>query len=256
VSNQALLPKIVVVVPTYNERENLPALTELLMQLPVGHVNLLVVDDNSPDGTGEVADLLAERYAGRMSVLHRAEPQGLGVAYRAGFACAIEMGADVIVQMDADLSHPVEAIGSMVSGLAIDGIGLVIGSRYVLGGATAQDWPWTRKLLSRFANVYVNAILKLGVRDVTAGFKAWNVTTLRAIDFESTTSSGYSFQVEMNYRTRQAGFAIMEVPITFSERAAGASKMSLRVQLESAVMPWRLRKTRLETVAPAHAGVS
>ncbi|MCW2497319.1 polyprenol monophosphomannose synthase [Jatrophihabitans sp.] len=243
------LVKTVVVVPTYNERDNLPPLVEALLELPVGGLHVVIVDDNSPDGTGRIADELAERSAGRVRVLHRSRPQGLGVAYRVGFSYALSTGADVVIQMDADLSHPTSVIPTMIEALGRDGIGLVIGSRYVPGGATATDWPWRRRQLSVWANRYVNAILRLGVRDATAGFKAWTATTLHEIDFGTTDSSGYSFQVEMNHRTRQLGIGITEVPIVFSERAAGASKMSWRVQLESAAVPWRLRTRRSDQVA-------
>jgi dolichol-phosphate mannosyltransferase len=237
---------IVVVVPTYNERDNLPTLVRALEDLrrentEFAGLSLLVVDDASPDGTGGIAEELAAASDGTVQVLHRTGVRGLGVAYKDGFTRALDMGADVIVQMDADLSHPVSAIPAMVAALGRRDIGLVIGSRYVPGGATAAEWPLSRRLLSRWANVYVNAILGLGVRDATAGFKAWRASTLGAIEFASTASSGYAFQVEMNFRAIRRGLRIAEVPIVFSERTEGASKMNLRVQLESAAIPWRLR---------------
>ncbi|GAA2242466.1 MULTISPECIES: polyprenol monophosphomannose synthase [Kitasatospora] len=234
-------PKVTVVVPTYNERENLPALAALLADLPVPDLHLLVVDDNSPDGTGEVADKLATESPDTVGVLHRTAKDGLGRAYLAGMARALDEGADVVVQMDADLSHPVSAIPAMIDTLLSQDAAVVLGSRYVPGGSTAADWPWTRKALSAWANFYVNAILRLRVRDATAGFKAWRADTLRAIDLPSVHSNGYSFQVEMNYRTVSRGLAILEVPIRFEERVQGASKMSLGVQLESALTPWKLR---------------
>jgi dolichol-phosphate mannosyltransferase len=237
---------IVVVVPTYNERDNLPTLVKVLSDLRGEHaelagLSLLVVDDGSPDGTGELADELAAESAGTIQVLHRTGVRGLGVAYKDGFAHALAMGADIVVQMDADLSHPASAIPAMVAALQPSDVGLVIGSRYVPGGATAEEWPLSRRLLSRFANVYVNGILRLGVHDATAGFKAWRASTLEAIDFSSTASSGYAFQVEMNFRVTRRGMRIAEVPIVFSERLEGTSKMNLRVQLESAAIPWKLR---------------
>nr|WP_223241851.1 polyprenol monophosphomannose synthase [Streptomyces sp. CBMA123] len=238
-------PKVVVVVPTYNERENLPVLAGLLADLAVPELHLLVVDDNSPDGTGEIADKLAADSGGTVGVLHRTEKDGLGRAYLAGMARALDEGADVVIQMDADLSHPASAIPAMVGTLLADqDTAVVLGSRYVPGGSTAEEWPWHRKALSAWANFYVNAILGLGVRDATAGFKAWRASALRAIDLPTVRSNGYSFQVEMNYRVIQRGLAIREVPIRFEERIEGASKMSLGVQMESALAPWKLRFNR------------
>ncbi|WP_040745464.1 polyprenol monophosphomannose synthase [Nocardia transvalensis] len=232
--------------PTYNERENLPVAVERLTALPVADLHVLVVDDNSPDGTGEVADKLAAELPAVVSVLHRTEKDGLGRAYIAGITRALDEGADVVIQMDADLSHPAEVIPAMLDKLTgpdSEGdkpVGVVLGSRYVPGGSTAAEWKWYRKALSAWANFYVNAILRLGVKDATAGFKAWKADTLRAIDVASIHSNGYSFQVEMNYRTIKKGIAIAEVPIRFEERTTGDSKMSLKVQLESAAMPWKL----------------
>ncbi|WP_280415119.1 polyprenol monophosphomannose synthase [Nocardia carnea] len=232
--------RVTVVVPTYNERDNLPVAVERLTALPVPDLHVLVVDDNSPDGTGEVADKLAVDLPNVVSVLHRTEKDGLGRAYIAGITRALDEGADVVIQMDADLSHPAEVIPAMLEQLNRPGIGVVLGSRYVPGGSTAAEWKWYRKALSAWANFYVNAILRLGIKDATAGFKAWQADTLRAIDIESIRSNGYSFQVEMNYRTKKHGAGIAEVPIRFEERTLGASKMSLSVQLESALMPWKL----------------
>jgi dolichol-phosphate mannosyltransferase len=230
-------PKITVVVPTYNERENLPVLVGRLRELDLPDLHVLVVDDNSPDGTGEVADGLA---GDDLGVLHRTEKDGLGRAYIAGMTRALDEGADIVIQMDADLSHPTERIPAMVDKLLSTDAGVVLGSRYVEGGRTASEWPWHRKALSAWANFYVNAILHLKVKDATAGFKAWRAATLRAIDLPSIRSNGYSFQVEMNYRTVKRGLTILEVPIVFEERAEGASKMTLGVQLESAITPWKL----------------
>jgi dolichol-phosphate mannosyltransferase len=242
-SVSAQFAKVVVVIPTYNERENLPVLAEKLGALGLAALNLLVVDDDSPDGTGKVAEELAESWAGggRVTVLHRTEKNGLGRAYVDGMTLALAEGADVVVQMDADLSHPASVVPEMVRLLEITDAGLVVGSRYVPGGSTASDWPWRRKALSAFANAYVNAVLHLGVKDATAGFKAWRATTLRSMDLESVRSNGYSFQVEMTYRAVQRGARVVETPIHFEERAVGASKMSFTTQLESAVMPWKLR---------------
>jgi dolichol-phosphate mannosyltransferase len=236
----SVAPKITVVVPTYNERDNLPKIVELLAALQMPNMHVLVVDDNSPDGTGEVADKLAIEGPIPVGVLHRTAKDGLGRAYVAGMTRALAEGADIVVQMDADLSHPCEAIPGMVQTLATTDAAVVLGSRYVAGGAVASEWPWHRRALSAWANFYVNAILRLRVNDATAGFKAWRADTLRAIDVESVQSNGYAFQVEMNYRTVQRGMKIAEVPIRFEERSEGVSKMSLGVQTESALVPWKL----------------
>lgn len=232
--------RVTVVVPTYNERDNLPVAVERLTALPVPELRVLVVDDNSPDGTGEVAEKLAAELPNTVSVLHRTEKDGLGRAYIAGITRALEEGADVVIQMDADLSHPAEVIPAMLEELNRPETGVVLGSRYVPGGSTAAEWKWYRKALSAWANFYVNAILRLGIKDATAGFKAWQADTLRAIDIGTIRSNGYSFQVEMNYRAKKQGVEIAEVPIRFEERTLGDSKMSLKVQLESALMPWKL----------------
>jgi dolichol-phosphate mannosyltransferase len=233
-------PKITVVVPTYNERDNLPRIVELLAALKIPNLHVLVVDDNSPDGTGEVADKLAIEAPVQVGVLHRTVKDGLGRAYVAGMARALAEGATVVIQMDADLSHPCAAIPGMVETLMTTDAAVVLGSRYVAGGSVASNWPWHRKALSAWANFYVNTILRLRVKDATAGFKAWHADTLRAIDVESVQSNGYAFQVEMNYRTVRRGMKIAEVPIRFEERNEGVSKMSLGVQLESALVPWKL----------------
>ncbi|GAA0248286.1 polyprenol monophosphomannose synthase [Saccharothrix mutabilis subsp. mutabilis] len=239
-SKQPDPPRTTVVVPTYNERDNLPVLVDLLADLGVPGLRVLVVDDNSPDGTGDVADKLALEGPLPLSVLHRTEKDGLGRAYVAGILKALDDGADLVVQMDADLSHPASAIPTMIEQLRTSEAAVVIGSRYVPGGSVSGEWKWHRKALSLWANVYVNAILRLRVKDATAGFKCWRAATLRKIDVGSIRSNGYAFQVEMNHRVVKRGMRIAEVPIRFEERAEGASKMSFGVQLESAVMPWQL----------------
>lgn len=238
--NSPLVPRVVVVTPTYNERENLPILAGLLARLEVPNLQLLVVDDSSPDGTGEVADKLAAESPERIAVLHRTVKDGLGRAYVAGISRALADGADIVVQLDADLSHPTSVIPEMLRLLQTTDAGVVIGSRYVAGGSAAGEWAWHRRLLSAWANAYVNVILRLHVKDATAGFKAWRADTLRRIDVASIRSNGYAFQVEMNYRTVRERIKIIETPIRFSERNQGRSKMTLSVQLESALMPWRL----------------
>ncbi len=236
----SVAPKVTVVVPTYNERDNLPKIVDLLAGLNFPNLQVLVVDDNSPDGTGDVADKLAVEGPIPVSVLHRTAKDGLGRAYIAGMTKALAEGADIVIQMDADLSHPTTAISGMVEKLTTTDAAVVLGSRYVPGGATASEWPWHRKALSAWANFYVNTILRLGVRDATAGFKAWKAATLRAINVDSVQSNGYAFQVEMNYRVVQRGMTIAEYPIRFEERSEGVSKMSLGVQMESALVPWKL----------------
>jgi dolichol-phosphate mannosyltransferase len=233
-------PKVIVVIPTYNERDNLPKIVSKLEALQMPNLQVLVVDDDSPDGTGDLADKLAQESPGTIGVLHRTEKDGLGRAYVAGITRALNEGADIVIQMDADLSHPSETIPVMVQALATTDAAIVLGSRYVQGGSVAGDWGWHRKALSAWANFYVNTILRLRVKDATAGFKAWRAETLRKIDVSSIQSNGYAFQVEMNYRTVKHGMRIMEVPIRFEERAEGVSKMSLAVQLESALIPWKL----------------
>jgi dolichol-phosphate mannosyltransferase len=233
-------PKVTVVVPTYNERENLPKIVDLLAALEIPELHLLVVDDNSPDGTGDVADKLCLDAPIPVGVLHRTVKDGLGRAYVAGMTRALDEGADIVIQMDADLSHPASVIPEMIETLQTTDAAVVLGSRYVRGGSVAQNWPLRRKLLSLWANFYVNTLLRLGVRDTTAGFKAWRADTLRTINVSAVHSNGYAFQVETNYRTVKHGLRIAEVPIHFEDRTNGASKMSLGVQIESALIPWKL----------------
>jgi dolichol-phosphate mannosyltransferase len=237
---------VTVVLPTYNEADNLPAILDALFALPLTALRVLVVDDSSPDGTGELAERLAadEYGSDRLSVLHRPAKQGLGRAYVDGIGHALEQGAAYVVQMDADLSHPPEAVPQMLGTLLSTEADVVIGSRYATGGKLADNWALHRKVLSAWANLYVRVLLHLRIRDVTAGFKIWRRETLHAIDVAGVTSNGYAFQVEMNYRTARRGLKIVEVPIRFEERRDGRSKMSLGVQFESALMPFRLRRTR------------
>jgi dolichol-phosphate mannosyltransferase len=234
--------RVTVVVPTYNERDNLPKLIGQLLALGMPDLHVLIVDDGSPDGTGDIADKIAEVDApGIVSVLHRTTKDGLGRAYVAGMTRALAEGADIVIQMDADLSHPAEVVPIMVETLRTTDASVVLGSRYVAGGAVADDWAWHRKILSSWANFYVSAILGMRVKDATAGFKAWKAEALEAIGLDTVQSGGYSFQVELNYRVTKHGLKIAEVPIVFHERTSGTSKMSLGVQVESMLMPWRLR---------------
>ncbi len=234
---------LTIVLPTYNEAANLPVIVDALFALPLTGLRVLVADDNSPDGTGAIADELAAKYGpDRMTVLHRPGKQGLGRAYVDGMTRALDGGADFVVQMDSDLSHAPEYLPQMLGTLLATDADVVIGSRYVCGASLAREWSWHRKALSGFANMYVRVLLRLGVRDVTAGFKLWRSSALTAIDIASVRSNGYSFQVEMNYRSVQHGLKIVEVPIHFADRREGESKMSLKVQLESAMMPLSLRR--------------
>jgi len=235
---------VTVVLPTYNEADNLPVIVRALFALPLPQLRVLVVDDNSPDGTGELADRLAAESGGRLDVVHRTGKEGLGRAYVDGMTRALDAGADFVVQMDADLSHPPEALPQLLGTALATRAGVVIGSRYVTGGVLAQEWGLHRRLLSAWANFYVQRLLSVRIRDVTAGFKLWRAETLRDLRLETVGSNGYSFQVEMNYRAVLRGHKILEVPIRFDERARGASKMSLTVQLESALVPLRLRRNR------------
>ena len=236
---------LTVVLPTYNEAANLPVIVAALFNLPLTGLRILVADDNSPDGTGDIAEELAARYGkDRISVVHRPGKEGLGRAYVDGMTRAVQAGAEFVVQMDSDLSHGPEYLPQMLGVLLSTDADVVIGSRYITGGSVAGDWPWHRRLLSAFANTYVRVLLQLGVRDVTAGFKLWRSSALEEIDVSSIRSNGYSFQVEMNYRAVKRGLKIIELPIHFAERSEGESKMSLRVQLESALMPFSLRYRR------------
>ena len=234
---------VTVVLPTYNEAANLPVIVEQLFALPLTGLKVLVADDNSPDGTGQVADELAATYGSdRLKVLHRPGKQGLGRAYVDGMTQALAAGADFGVQMDSDLSHAPGYLPQMLGTLLASNADVVIGSRYVSGASLAREWSWRRKALSGFANSYVRVLLRLGIRDVTAGFKLWRASALRTIDVASVQSNGYSFQVEMNYRTIQRGLKVVELPIHFADRREGESKMSFKVQLESALMPLSLRR--------------
>ena len=234
---------VTVVLPTYNEAANLPVIVAGLLALPLTNVRILVADDNSPDGTGDIADELAGRYgADRMTIVHRPEKQGLGRAYVDGMTRAMAAGAEFVVQMDSDLSHAPKYLPQMLGTLLSSDADVVIGSRYVAGASLATEWSWRRRALSAFANTYVRVLLRLGIRDVTAGFKIWRGAALETIDVASIRSNGYSFQVEMNYRSVRHGLKIVELPIHFAERRDGESKMNLRVQLESALMPFQLRR--------------
>ena len=228
-----------VVVPTFNERANLPLLVSSLMQHP--NVRVMVVDDQSPDGTGDVAEALAREHAGRIEVIHRTERRGLGRSYIDGIDKAVREPVDVICQMDADLSHDPAHLPDLVA--AADRADVVIGSRYIPGGQIV-NWPLRRRLLSRFANVYIRAVTRLSARDCTSGYRCWRREALAALPLGRFVSDGYSFIVEMLYVASRRGYHIAEVPITFVERRHGTSKLSRAVLIESAITPWRLIATR------------
>lgn len=227
--------KITVVLPTYNEAENLPNLVSALFSLPLD-LSLLVVDDNSPDGSGQVAEKLAEEHPGKIMVLHRAGKLGLRSAYLEGFAKAFETGAEAVVQMDADFSHDPAVLTEMAR--RIEACDVVIGSRYVRGGSLARRWPLWRKALSAFGNTYARTILNFPLHDVTTGYRMWRRRALEGIPLDRIRSSGYVFLVEMAYVAYLMGYRITEVPIHFSDRRWGKSKMSLKIQMEAAVRVW------------------
>ncbi len=230
--------KTTIVIPTYNEAVNLPILVEKLFNLPLTDLSILVVDDNSPDGTGNIAEELGKKYDGRVSVLHRAGKLGLGSAYIQGFQKAIQNGAEAVGQMDADFSHPPEKVVELVK--ALETCDMALGSRYVAGGKLDERWPLWRKALSGFGNFYARTILGLKLRDVTGGFRLWKSSTLNAMPLDRIRSNGYIFQVEMVYVATKLGFHFSEIPIYFADRRWGQSKMSIRIQLEAAVRVWQL----------------
>lgn len=228
-----------VVVPTYDEADGIAVLLDRLLAATAGgDVDVLVVDDNSPDGTADVVRA-HPAYGGRVRLLLRPGKEGLGAAYRAGFAHAVDAGYPVVVQMDADGSHPVDDVLPMIAGL--DSADVVVGSRYVAGGAT-RGWPWTRRALSSAANLYARAALRLRTHDATAGFRAWRSSAVHRAGLLATTSNGYGFQVENTWRAERSGLRVREHPIVFTDRATGASKMDGAVAVEAflSVARWRL----------------
>jgi len=230
--NEALI-----IIPTYNERENLKSLCDqVLTALP--SADLLIVDDNSPDGTGQLADQMATENP-RINVLHRSGKLGLGTAYIAGFRFALAKGYEFVFEMDADFSHDPVYLPALL-GAAKDGADVVIGSRRVPGGGT-ENWGLSRQLISAGGSLYARTILGLDVRDLTSGFKCFRREVLAAIDLDAVRSNGYSFQIEMTYRAVRKNFSVAEVPIIFVDRRAGQSKMSSKIFAEAMGMVWRLR---------------
>ena len=224
-----------IIVPTYNERENLPRMAQKLLSLPVA-VNVLIVDDNSPDGTGKLADELAAKHP-QIHVLHRSEKNGLGRAYIAGFKWALENNYEFVFEMDCDFSHNPDDIPAFLK--AAEQADLVLGSRYV-GGIRVINWPLRRLMLSRFAGKYVNLVTGMMFSDPTGGYKCFRRRALQAINLDTVRSNGYSFQVELTHRLWRDGFTIVEVPIIFTERVEGKSKISRGIIAEAFWMVWRL----------------
>lgn len=231
-TEEGSLGKAVVVIPTYNERANLPVIISRV-RAAVPRADILVVDDNSPDGTGDLADEIAAADPA-VRVLHRAGKEGLGAAYLAGFAEALASGYQVIVEMDADGSHQPEQLPTLLD--ALRDADLVLGARWIPGGG-AVNWPWHREMLSRGGNLYTRVMLRMPLHDATGGFRAFRATTLRGIGLADVASQGYCFQVDLAWRAVQRGYRVVEVPITFIERTAGESKMSQRIVVEAL---WRV----------------
>lgn len=227
-----------VVIPTYNERENIRPMVEALLGLSTSQpLNILIVDDNSPDGTGVIADKLASENP-KVAVLHRSEKAGLGKAYIAGFKCALEHGATRVVQMDCDFSHDPAALPSL---LEEEG-DLVIGSRYVKGGST-PGWPFKRRLISRAGGIFVRVVTGMPIKDPTGGFKVWKREILEKLNLDTIASAGYSFQLEMNHRAWKLGAKIIEHPITFTDRTRGVSKITASIATESIKIALKLHRT-------------
>ncbi len=224
-------------IPTYNEAENIASLIhQILETAPEAHI--LVIDDHSPDGTGQIADQLGQANPGKVFCLHRPGKSGLGTAYISGFRWALEHGYDAIGQMDADFSHPVEKIPQLIA--ALQDYPIAIGSRYVSGGSLDERWPFWRKALSAWGNFYARTILGLKIRDVTGGFRLWRAEVLKNMPLDRIRSNGYVFQVEMAYVASLLGYQAAELPIYFADRRWGKSKMNFRIQLEAAVRVWQL----------------
>jgi dolichol-phosphate mannosyltransferase len=236
------MPRAVLCLPTYNERENLEAMIEALGEvLDTTRDVVLVIDDGSPDGTGEIADRLAGEHQW-VSVLHRAEKEGIGPAYVAGFRWALSEGAELVLEMDCDFSHDPKDVPRLIA--ATDDADLVLGSRYAPGGGTA-NWGLLRQFVSRGGCLYAQVFLGLRVRDVTGGFKCFRRAALESLDLEALSAHGYAFQIETTYRISRGGFRVKEVPITFVERRAGASKMTGSIVAEAM---WKVPLLRLRAV--------
>ena len=236
------MPGAWLILPTYNEAENIERFVEAVLPKlaqSTGEHRVLIVDDSSPDGTGRIADELAARYAGVVEVLHRPGKEGLGRAYLAGFSRALDAGAELVLEMDADFSHAPADLPRVIAAAA--DADLVLGSRYVRGGGVS-DWGLARRLLSRGGSLYARLMLRVPVRDLTGGFKCFRRRVLETLDLEAVHADGYGFPIELTYRALRAGFRVVELPIVFSERRAGSSKMTARIALEAV---WKVPALRL-----------
>ena len=231
--------KTLIIVPTYNEAKNLPLLLKQVMALGISGLELLIVDDNSPDGTAQVVEDTGAKYQNRVHLLRRARKEGLGPAYVAGFKEALRLGADVVIQMDADLSHPPQSIPVMLESIKVADV--VVGSRYVPGGGVTSNWGLSRRLLSRGGDLYVRWILGLRVHDTKSGFKAFRRTVVESLPLEALHSKGYIFQSELIYLCQKMGFDVTEVPYVFLDRQEGRSKMSLRIIVEALWRSYQIR---------------
>lgn len=229
--------RVLVIIPTYNEAENLPRIVPRVLEQDE-RIDVLVVDDASPDGTGALADALAEE-SPRVSVLHRPGKEGLGRAYLAGFRHGLGEGYDILFEMDADFSHPPDALPRLLA--LFDRADVVIGSRYVEGRVTVANWPMSRLLISYFGSIYARTITRMPVRDGTGGYNGWKRGVLEKVDLDRVQSNGYAFQIELKYRAWRAGFTLVESPILFTERDTGSSKMSKRIVREAVWRVWWLR---------------
>lgn len=230
--------KATIVIPTYNEAENVRPMSRALLALELPALDILIVDDESPDGTGRIASELATEHAGQIHVLHRTGQRGLGRAYIDGFRWALKHGAEAVVQMDCDFSHAPKDVPRLLAGL--QECDVAVGSRYVQGGEVDRDWKIGREVLSWWANFYARLILRCPVQDITAGFKAWRRETLHGIDLDAIRSQGFIFQVEMAYVAHRLGYCTLEVPIYFEDRHVGESKMSMPVKIEAALRVWKI----------------
>ena len=231
--------QITLIIPTYNEAQNLPALLSALFNLPLPGLKVLIVDDNSPDGTGEVAEKLAIEYPGRVTILHRAGKLGLRTAYLEGINLALAAGAEAVGQMDADFSHDPQKLVPMAKSL--EAADVALGSRYVPGGSVDERWPVWRKWLSAFGNFYARSILNMSLRDITTGYRLWRRETLLGMPLDRIKSNGYIFLVEMAYMAYSLEYNFSQVPIHFADRRLGKSKMSFKIQLEAAFRVWQVR---------------
>ncbi len=231
--------QLTLIIPTFNEAENLPDLVSSLFAQSIPELDLLIIDDNSPDGTGDIAEDLAKQHSSSLNVIHRVAKDGFGKAYLCGFEYALRQGAQSIGQMDADFSHPPEKLGELIETLQTCDV--AIGSRYVPGGSVDITWPFWRKGLSAFANYYARTILGFPIRDATGGFRLWRREVLLNMPLDRIICNGYAFQIEIAYVAYRLGFRFKEIPIYFADRKSGQSKMSFRIQREAALRVWQMR---------------